>query len=123
MDEHKYMVRVSCMTYNHASYIEDAMNGFCMQETSFPFVCTIVDDASTDGEQDVIQKYLNEHFVLTLGPVAGATITRWRRWERSIFSSTFGCRFYANNSIVRLATQKPQVRIINGTRRWTWRTL
>lgn len=61
----KYMVRVFCMTYNHAPYIEKAMIGFCMQETTFPFVCVIVDDASTDGEQKVIQDYLNKHFVLT----------------------------------------------------------
>lgn len=59
-----FLVRVSCMTFNHAPYIEDAMNGFCMQETTFPFVCTIVDDASTDGEQEVIKKYLQEHFDL-----------------------------------------------------------
>lgn len=62
--EYKWMVRVSCMTFNHASYIEDAMNGFCMQETDFPFVCTIIDDASTDGEQEVIKRYLEEHFDL-----------------------------------------------------------
>ena len=55
---YKWMVRVSCMTFNHHAYIEDAMNGFCMQETDFPFVCTIVDDASTDGEPEVIKKYL-----------------------------------------------------------------
>ena len=60
----KLMVRVSCETFNHAPYIEDAMNGFCMQQTTFPFVCTIVDDASTDGEQEVIRKYLQEHFDL-----------------------------------------------------------
>lgn len=63
MDRTTFFVRVSCMTYNHAPYIVDAMNGFCMQETSFPFVCVIVDDASVDGEQEVIQKYLDEHFV------------------------------------------------------------
>ena len=63
-DDYKYMVRVSCMTYNHAPYVEDAMNGFCMQETSFPFVCTIVDDASTDGEQEMIKNYLQSHFNL-----------------------------------------------------------
>lgn len=63
-DDYKYMVRVKCMTYNHAPYIEDAMNGFCMQETSFPFVCTIIDDASTDGEQEVIKNYLQTHFDL-----------------------------------------------------------
>lgn len=62
--KNKYMVRVSCSTYNHAPYIEDAMDGFCMQETTFPFVCTILDDCSTDGEQEVIRKYLHEHFDL-----------------------------------------------------------
>lgn len=64
MEDIKYMVRVSCMTFNHAHYIADAMNGFCMQETNFPFVCTIIDDCSTDGEQDVIKNYLEEHFDL-----------------------------------------------------------
>ena len=40
--------------YNQSKYIEDALNGFIMQKTNFPFVCVIIDDASTDGEQDVI---------------------------------------------------------------------
>lgn len=64
MEQPNYMVRVNCMTYNHAPYITDALNGFCMQETTFPFVCLIIDDASTDGEQEVIKKYLQEHFDL-----------------------------------------------------------
>ena len=57
-----FKVSVSCMTYNHAKFITDAMNGFTMQQTSFPFVCIIVDDASTDGEQEVIRKYVDEYF-------------------------------------------------------------
>lgn len=52
------------MTYNQASYIEDALNGFCMQETGFPFVCVICDDASTDGEPGVIRNYLERNFEL-----------------------------------------------------------
>ena len=52
------------MTFNHAQYIEDALNGFTMQQTTFPYVCCIIDDASTDGEQEVIRNYLNEHFDL-----------------------------------------------------------
>lgn len=59
-----FMVDVRCMTYNHVSYIMDAMNGFCMQQTSFPFVCTIFDDYSTDGEQEIIKQYLKENFDL-----------------------------------------------------------
>ena len=60
--QYKYMVCTSCMTYNHAPYITDAMNGFTMQETSFPVVYLITDDASTDGEPEVIRQYLSEHF-------------------------------------------------------------
>lgn len=60
-----FLVCVRCFTYNHAPYIEDAMNGFCMQETNFPYVCVIVDDASTDGESDVIKRYLQTHFDLS----------------------------------------------------------
>ena len=58
------MVCVECVTYNHSTYIEDAMNGFCMQQTNFPFVCVFIDDASTDREQEVIHNYLQEHFDL-----------------------------------------------------------
>lgn len=63
-NEYKYLVRVNCITYNHALYIKDALNGFCMQNTTFPFICIIVDDASTDGEPVIINKYLEEHFNL-----------------------------------------------------------
>jgi len=63
-EKYDWMVCVNCMTFNQASYIEDAMSSFTMQKTDFPFVCTIVDDASTDGEQEVIKNYLNEHFDL-----------------------------------------------------------
>ena len=65
-----FLVRVSCITYNHAPYIVDAMNGFVMQQTSFPFVCTILDDASTDGEKEIIKSYLEKHFDLSDNSIA-----------------------------------------------------
>ena len=65
IDDNKYLVCVRCMTYNQVQYIEDTLNGFCMQRTQFPFVCVIVDDASTDGEQKVIKKYLQDNFDIT----------------------------------------------------------
>lgn len=64
MEAYKYMVFTKCLTYNHAPYIIDAMNGFCMQKTSFPFLITILEDASTDGEPEIINKYLQENFNL-----------------------------------------------------------
>lgn len=60
----KYMVCTICATYNHAPYIVDALNGFCMQETSFPVVSVIIDDASQDEEQEVIKTYLQDNFDL-----------------------------------------------------------
>ncbi len=57
-----FLVIVKCMTFNHHAYIEDAMNGFCMQKTDFPYLCIVMDDCSTDGEQEVIKNYVAEHF-------------------------------------------------------------
>ena len=56
-----YMVNISCMTYNHEKYIEDALKGFVMQKTNFPFCALVIDDASTDGTADVIRKYENKY--------------------------------------------------------------
>jgi len=53
------------MTFNHYAFIEDAMNGFCKQKTKFPFVCIIVDDASTDGETEVVKRYFDSYFDLS----------------------------------------------------------
>lgn len=57
-----YKVLCYCITYNQARFIEDTMNGFVIQQTDFPFVCTIIDDASTDGEQEVIKAFLESRF-------------------------------------------------------------
>lgn len=68
--ENRFLVCVKCATYNHVHYITDALDGFCMQRTLFPFVCTIIDDASTDGEPEVIKKYLIDNFDLQDASVA-----------------------------------------------------
>lgn len=60
----KCEVLVQCMTYNHSKYITDALNGFAMQKTDFPFVCLVMDDASTDGEQEVIKDFLNRECLM-----------------------------------------------------------
>ena len=56
-----YMVLIRCFTYNHEAYIEDALKGFVMQKTNFPFVAVVVDDASTDRTADIIRKYEKEY--------------------------------------------------------------
>lgn len=59
-----FPVCIRCFTFNHADYIEETMNGFCMQQTVFPFVCVVIDDASTDGEPELIRNYVYKNFDL-----------------------------------------------------------
>lgn len=55
-------VLIRCETYNHASYIKTALDGFCAQQTGFPFICTIENDASTDNSRATIADYLKTNF-------------------------------------------------------------
>ena len=50
-------VSVVCITYNHAPYIRKCIEGFLMQETSFPVEVIIRDDCSTDGTTAIIREY------------------------------------------------------------------
>ncbi len=57
----KIMVSVICNAYNHGKYIRDALEGFVMQETSFPFEVLVHDDASTDNTADIIREYESKY--------------------------------------------------------------
>ena len=48
-ENNEILVSICCITYNHEKYIRDAIEGFLMQKTDFPFEVLIHDDASTDG--------------------------------------------------------------------------
>lgn len=65
----EYKVLVRCFTFNQKQYIEDTLNGFAMQKTDFPFVCLVMDDASTDGEQDTIRSWMENQCDLTKSEV------------------------------------------------------
>lgn len=51
------LVSISCITYNHAPYIRQCLDGFLMQKTDFAFEVLIHDDCSTDGTTDIIKEY------------------------------------------------------------------
>lgn len=53
------MIKLSiyCLSYNFASFIRQALDGFVMQKTNFPFEVIIHDDASTDGTAEIIREY------------------------------------------------------------------
>ena len=51
------LVSISCITYQHAPYIRQCLDGFLMQRTDFAFEVLIHDDASTDGTEEIIREY------------------------------------------------------------------
>jgi len=55
------VVSIFCITYNHEKFIRNAIEGFLMQETSFPVEIFIHDDASTDGTTEIINEYARKH--------------------------------------------------------------
>ena len=55
--KNKPIVTIRCLTYNHEKYIAQALDGFLMQETNFPFEIFVHDDASTDNTADIIRQY------------------------------------------------------------------
>lgn len=55
------LVSVLCTTFNQEVYIEDALRGFLMQKTDFPFEIVIHDDASIDGTVDILKAYAQRY--------------------------------------------------------------
>jgi len=54
-------VSIVCITYNHAPYIRQCLDGFVMQKTSFSFEVLIHDDASTDGTTEIVREYCEKY--------------------------------------------------------------
>jgi len=57
----KPLVSVETITYNHASYIRQCIEGVLMQKTSFPFELVIGEDCSTDGTREIVLDYAQKY--------------------------------------------------------------
>lgn len=53
----KPVVSICCITFMHEKYIEQALDSFLAQETSFPFEIIVRDDCSTDNTINIIENY------------------------------------------------------------------
>lgn len=90
----QYKVYICSTTYNQASYIEDCLNGVAIQETSFTFVHHVIDDASTDGEQDVIKAWMErecymEHAEYYDNEICAITIVKNKKNPNCTFAAYF----------------------------------
>lgn len=59
--ERRPKVCISSITYNHAPFLAQTLEGFVMQQTDFPFVAVVHDDASTDGTADILRQYAERY--------------------------------------------------------------
>lgn len=55
------LVSIWCITYNHVNFIRDSIEGFLVQETTFPVEIFIHDDASSDGTAEIIKEYADKY--------------------------------------------------------------
>lgn len=74
------VVSVFCITYNHEKFIREAIEGFLMQETTFPVEIFIHDDASTDSTAKIVTEY-SERYPNLFWPVL-QTENQWSKGNR-----------------------------------------
>ena len=55
------LVSICSITYNHAPYIRQCLDGFLMQQTIFPIEIIINDDCSTDGTTEIVREYAEKY--------------------------------------------------------------
>lgn len=105
-----YKVLVKTITFNHSKYIQDTLNGIAMQITNFPFVNVVLEDHSTDGEQEVIKTWMEQECDLLLAeyydiPTAEVIIAP----HKSNANCTFAVYFHKENLFRQKAKREEQV--------------
>lgn len=55
------LLSIRCLVYNHEPFLRQCLDGFVMQQTTFPFEAIVHDDASTDGSTAIIREYAEKY--------------------------------------------------------------
>lgn len=93
-----YRVIIKTLTYNQSEYIQDTLNGVAMQITNFPFVNIVLEDKSSDGEQNIIRLWLERECEMSSAeyydtPTAEVIIVP----HKSNINCTFAVYFHKEN--------------------------
>lgn len=59
--DNEIKVSIYCLSYNHAKYLTQTLEGVVSQKTNFNFELIIHDDASTDGSDQIILNYQKKY--------------------------------------------------------------
>ncbi|WP_370559869.1 glycosyltransferase family 2 protein [Edwardsiella tarda] len=78
-------VSICCITYKQEQYIEQAIDGFLMQNTSFPFEIIIGEDCGGDGTLLILKRYQSKYpnliKIISSGKNIGANANLLRVFE------------------------------------------
>jgi glycosyltransferase involved in cell wall biosynthesis len=55
------IVTIRLLVYNHAPYLRECLNSILMQQTSFPYLLLISEDASNDGSREICKEYADKY--------------------------------------------------------------
>ena len=61
ISNHNPVVSIVCITYNHEPYLRQALDGFLMQQTTFPVEIVLAEDCSTDGTRAICEEYVAKY--------------------------------------------------------------
>lgn len=78
------LVSICCVTYNHARFIDQAIQSFLYQKTDFDFEIIVNDDCSTDGTTEKLLEYQRQYpekIQLVLHEK-----NEWQQGKRAIFA-------------------------------------
>ena len=59
--DNEIKVSIYCLSYNHAQYLAQTIEGIVNQKTNFNFELLIHDDATTDGSNQIILNYQKKY--------------------------------------------------------------
>ena len=89
------LVSIRCLVYNHEPFLRQCLDGFVMQQTTFPFEAIIHDDASTDGSAAILREYA-EKYPGIIKPIYETE----NQWGKGTISKTMNAAIHPNSKYI-----------------------